>query len=68
MTLECPHEQTEFGKVLMRDGRFHILERCIRCRANVRGTGWCPHSEVDDPESLPVFRDNHGITESGLFD
>jgi hypothetical protein len=59
----CRHEQTEYGRVVGRDGRAQFEERCCACKVNVRGVGvWVPRSEVRTrcpvtPEDLPVFRD-----------
>jgi hypothetical protein len=59
--MTCQHSDYRIGKVICRDGRFHIVARCCACGTNVRGTAnWVPQSELPascDLNTLPVFRD-----------
>lgn len=64
---ECEHKDRELARVIMRDGRSQVLERCKECGANVRGSGkWVPRSEVPvNLETLPVAKDNRSAVDRG---
>jgi hypothetical protein len=54
----CSHPRTTLDKVVMADGRFHVMRRCDVCGANARGPGrWVSRHEVPDADALPVFSD-----------
>jgi hypothetical protein len=55
----CLHPRTRLVRVICRDGRTHIMEECLDCGGNARGSAiWVPRSSVPvDPESLPIAKD-----------
>jgi hypothetical protein len=58
MAVICSHGRTTDGKVIMADGRYHVMRRCDLCGANALGPGrWLPRHQVADPAALPVFSD-----------
>jgi hypothetical protein len=62
----CGGKATEFGKHVFHGG-FHVVERCVNCKRNVRGSAvWVPRQEVAvDPQSLPVFQDRRSAEQTG---
>jgi hypothetical protein len=56
----CPHLRRQFYRVVARDGREQVTEKCLDCGGNPRGTGmWVPRSEVPvDPATLPLLADH----------
>ena len=60
MTTVCPHHRREFFRSAFttQDGEgAHVVERCLDCRANARGSGqWVGKQELRakwiDPETL----------------
>lgn len=64
---ECRHPRREFARVIMRDGRSQVMERCTDCGVNVRGSGkWVPKSQVPVAvETLPVVKDNRSAVDRG---
>jgi hypothetical protein len=55
----CPHLRRQLYRVLARDGREQVTERCLDCGGNPRGAGvWVARAEVPvDPASLPLLAD-----------
>jgi hypothetical protein len=55
----CRHLRRQFYRVVARDGREQVTERCLDCCGNPRGAGvWVPRSEVPvDHASLPLLAD-----------
>jgi hypothetical protein len=58
MAAICSHPRTTEGRVIMADGRYHVMRRCDLCGANALGPGrWLPRRKGQDLEALPVFSD-----------
>jgi hypothetical protein len=55
----CPHLRRQFYRVVARNGREQVTEKCLDCGGNPRGAGvWVPRSEVPvDPDTLPLLAD-----------
>lgn len=70
----CTHERRRFGRVILRDGRQHLMQQCLDCGENARGEGrWVKAEEIPDPiHTLPVLRDHRSAESRGeqpsLFD
>ncbi len=58
-TTTCSHLRKALYRVIIRDGRTQIAERCLDCGMNPRGPGiWVPRAEVRQPiEDLPLLAD-----------
>jgi hypothetical protein len=65
----CQHEKTEFGQVISERGTVQAMERCVACKANVRGHGkWVPSRDLPSrKEDLPIFRDGRANVAQDLF-
>jgi hypothetical protein len=55
----CHHLRRQFYRIITRDGREPVTERCLDCGGNPRGAGvWVARSEVPvDPATLPLLAD-----------
>jgi hypothetical protein len=55
--MKCEHRSARYVRVPMRNGSFHIMERCEVCGGNVRGPGvWVRRDQCpEDPDTLPVL-------------
>jgi hypothetical protein len=56
----CPHLRRQLYRVVARDGREQVTERCLDCGGNPRGAGvWVARAEVSvDPATLPLLADH----------
>lgn len=56
----CPHRRKRFARAISSNGATHIMDQCLDCGGNARGTGrWVPASSCrEDPATLPVAHDH----------
>jgi hypothetical protein len=74
-SVRCPHLRRQLYRVITRDGREPVTERCLDCGGNPRGASvWVARSEVPvDPATLPLLSDHRQTApgrpaQRGLFE
>lgn len=73
MTSLCPHTRRQFMRVIMVDGRTHVVETCLDCGGNARGSGvWVPQHQLSVAlDNLPIQSDHRPSPDApkqgGLF-